>query len=139
MLIRLPNRALGATEAGGKGGFDVEAVIRKYPVKYDQSMNTILPQELLRTRFILQLFVNVTCERLITCNLFSFRWRLCVLCYCRFSGYNKLVTVVGTSVSNIQKAVKGLVVMTPELEAVANSFLDNKVRSMHFAAFNFKF
>jgi len=72
-----------------KQKFDVDAVVRKYPVERLKSMNTILPQECIR--------------------------------------YNKLFGVVSNSVEKLQKAVSGLVVMTPELEAVSNSLLDNKV------------
>mmetsp|Transcript_94413 Transcript_94413/g.252588 ORF Transcript_94413/g.252588 Transcript_94413/m.252588 type:complete len:503 (-) Transcript_94413:181-1689(-) len=69
--------------------FDLEQVMRRYPTDYNESMNTVLPQELLR--------------------------------------FNKLYRVVFDSVVAVQKAVKGLAVMTPELEAVGTAFLDNKV------------
>ncbi|CEM09924.1 unnamed protein product [Vitrella brassicaformis CCMP3155] len=69
--------------------FDVEAVARKYPVRYDESMNTVLVQELMR--------------------------------------FNKLLNVVRRSLVDVQAAVKGLVVSTPELEEVGSGLFDNRV------------
>lgn len=71
-----------------KKAFDIEAVERKYPPDYNESLNTVLPQEMGRC--------------------------------------NKLFNKVHWSVVNVQKAVKGLVVFSPDLEEVGDSFLNNR-------------
>ncbi|XP_076458174.1 dynein axonemal heavy chain 3-like [Babylonia areolata] len=69
--------------------YDMDAVITKYPVRYEESMNTVLRQELIR--------------------------------------FNRLTQVVRTSLQNLQKAIKGLVVMSSELEELFNSMMVGKV------------
>ncbi|KXJ23651.1 Dynein heavy chain 3, axonemal [Exaiptasia diaphana] len=65
--------------------FDIEMVMEKYPVIYNESMNTVLRQELIR--------------------------------------FNRLTTVVRSTLVNLRKAVKGLVVMSGELEDVFNNMM----------------
>lgn len=69
--------------------FDLEFVINKYPVVYEESMNTVLRQELIR--------------------------------------FNRLTTVVRSTLQNLQKALKGMVVMSSDLENVFNSVIIGKV------------
>ena len=72
--------------------FDIEAAGLKYPVLYEESMNQVLCQEMLR--------------------------------------YNGLLSVVRTSLVNLDKAVAGLIVMSGDLEKVFNSFALNQVPAM---------
>ena len=72
--------------------FDLEFAQLKYPVKWDESMNTVLCQELIR--------------------------------------FNNLLSLMRQSLSDIQKAVKGLVVMSSELEVLGNSLYINRTPAM---------
>jgi dynein heavy chain len=67
--------------------FDTEYISAQYPVDYNESLNTVLNQELLR--------------------------------------FNKLIIRVRSSLSDICKAVKGLVLMDANLDDVANGILKN--------------
>ncbi|KAG8459256.1 hypothetical protein KFE25_014101 [Diacronema lutheri] len=72
--------------------YDIEAVAKKYPVLYDESMNTVLAQELTR--------------------------------------FNKLIGAIRSSLRDVLKALKGLVVMSTDLEAVAKSCFSNLIPAM---------
>ncbi|CAK9049407.1 unnamed protein product [Durusdinium trenchii] len=74
-----------------KPPFDTEAANVNYPVDYNESMNTVLNQELLR--------------------------------------FNRLIIKVRSTLTDVRKAVKGLVVMSPELEEVADGILTDKTPS----------
>ena len=75
--------------------FDVEEASEKYPVTYDNSMNTVLVQELVR--------------------------------------FNKLLRVLKKTLVDVQKAIKGLVVMSTELEAMTNSMYNGMVPQLWIA------
>jgi dynein heavy chain len=69
--------------------FDIEEAAKKHPIKYEDSMNTVLQQELLR--------------------------------------YNRVISVVVTTLKNVGKALKGEVPLSIELEEVCNSLFKNQV------------
>ncbi|XP_075210784.1 dynein heavy chain 3, axonemal [Lycorma delicatula] len=69
--------------------FDVEYVSEKYPVLYNQSMNTVLRQETIR--------------------------------------FNRLLSVVKLTLIDVVKAVKGLVVMSQDLEEVYSTMIIGRV------------
>ena len=69
--------------------FDRERVMKKYPIRFDESMNTVMAQELIR--------------------------------------YNGLISTVRSSLVNLRKALKGLIVMSSDLEEVQLSLNTNKV------------
>ncbi|KAM6980842.1 dynein axonemal heavy chain 1 [Aplochiton taeniatus] len=71
---------------------NVQEVMAKYPVLYEESMNTVLTQEVIR--------------------------------------YNRLLSCISRSLSDLVKALKGLVVMSSELELMANSLFINAVPDM---------
>ena len=72
--------------------FDIEKAQVLYPVLYEESMNTILVQELLR--------------------------------------FNVLLSLMKTSLSNVQRALKGLVVMSAELELMGQAMVKGRVPSL---------
>ena len=72
--------------------YDTEEIARKHPIMIENSMNTVLQQEVLR--------------------------------------FNRLLSLVRSSLINIGKAIKGEVVMSPELESVGMSLFDNRVPAL---------
>eukprot|EP01084_Bolivina_argentea_P307912 532286_1 len=68
---------------------NIEALMKKYPTTYEESMNTVLVQESIR--------------------------------------YNKLLNIISKSLKSLLCAIKGEIVMTNELEIMANSLFDNVV------------
>ena len=71
------------------GPVPVGPVMTKHPVMYEESMNTVLIQEVIR--------------------------------------YNRLLQTVRSTLNDLLKALKGLVVMSQALETMANSLYDNTV------------
>jgi dynein heavy chain len=69
--------------------FPLSEIMAKYPVLYEQSMNTVLVQEVIR--------------------------------------YNRLLQTIKTSLNDLLKALKGLVVMSQALEDMSNALFDNRV------------
>jgi dynein heavy chain len=72
--------------------YDMEYAQIKYPVRWDESMNTVLCQELLR--------------------------------------FNNLLSLMRDSLINIRKAVKGLVVMSSELDMLGSQLFVNRIPLM---------
>lgn len=71
------------------GPFDQNEISKKYPTKYEDSMNTVIMQEVIK--------------------------------------YNKLLILCKKSLEDLLKAIKGLVVMSTELEEMSISIFNNQV------------
>lgn len=86
--------ATTAADIGSKTpeNFDLEYAQLKYPVLWEESMNTVLCQELIR--------------------------------------FNNLLSLMRSSLSDMQKAVKGLVVMSSELEVLGNALFVNRIPAL---------
>ncbi|XP_029097540.1 dynein heavy chain 12, axonemal isoform X8 [Monodon monoceros] len=69
--------------------FDIESALLKYPVRYEESMNTVLVQEMER--------------------------------------FNNLIKTIRNTLQDLEKAIKGVVVMDSALEALSGSLLVGKV------------
>lgn len=69
--------------------FDLEIAMKRFPVEYMESMNTVLVQELER--------------------------------------FNRLLSNIRSSLLNLQKAIKGTIAMSPDLEALANALMISKI------------
>nr|XP_021527285.1 dynein heavy chain 12, axonemal [Aotus nancymaae] len=69
--------------------FDIETALQKYPVRYEESMNTVLVQEMER--------------------------------------FNNLIITIRNTLQDLEKAIKGVVVMDSALEALSGSLLIGKV------------
>ncbi|KAA0164767.1 hypothetical protein FNF31_02304 [Cafeteria roenbergensis] len=72
--------------------YDIEKVSVLFPVRFEESMNTVLVQELIR--------------------------------------FNRLLGVVRASLAEVQMAIKGLVVMSGDLEAMGNAMVQGRVPAM---------
>ncbi|XP_072203968.1 dynein axonemal heavy chain 1 [Excalfactoria chinensis] len=71
---------------------DLQEVVCKYPLLYEESMNTVLVQEVIR--------------------------------------YNNLLEVIAQTLKDLLKALKGLVVMSSQLELMADSLYNNSVPTL---------
>jgi dynein heavy chain, axonemal len=76
--------------------FDIEGISMRYPTDYQESMNTVLVQELER--------------------------------------YNKLLDVMHTSLTSLEHALQGLVVLSADLEAMGSAMYDQRVPHLWTAA-----
>ncbi|KAL7746739.1 hypothetical protein RI367_007902 [Sorochytrium milnesiophthora] len=72
--------------------FNVEAIMKKYPISYKESMSTVLVQEVVR--------------------------------------YNRVLALVNQSLQDLIRALRGFVVMSTQLEAMANSMYINQVPAL---------
>jgi dynein heavy chain len=87
--MALADEILAKLERSVPERLSAEAVFAKYPTNYEESMNTVLYQEIVR--------------------------------------YNRLTDRIRDCIDELKKAVKGLIVMTDELETMLRALLNNQV------------
>lgn len=103
--------------------FNIASVASKYPIMYSNSMNTVLKQVI--TKFSLLVFNSLQIL------LYPI---LLYIYFCNFLGdlqelvrYNRLIKIVKSTLVEVQRAVKGFVVMNSELEEVYQSMVVGRV------------
>ena len=72
--------------------YDIEKVVALYPVKFEESMNTVLTMELVK--------------------------------------FNRLLDTIKKALAEVQRALLGITVMSPDLEAMGNSMVNGWVPAM---------
>ena len=108
--------------------------MEKYPVKYEESMNTVLVQEVRRKCYFL--FTSLSFKSF--CGSFKFFYNHFLLCsiakylnlfflFLQVIRYNNLLVVIKRTLRDLLKALKGLVVMSEALEKMFNSLYNNTV------------
>lgn len=123
------------------GPIDVEEVMTKYPVLYEESMNTVLIQEVIRYPSVPPSLNTDGCKgitltsrkhnmKTLPLSHNKFYWQFSYIMPLYFFRYNKLLAVISSSLVDLVKALKGLVVMSSELELMANSLFINAVPDM---------
>jgi dynein heavy chain len=90
-------------------GFNLKVVGEKYPFDYSNSMNTVLRQ---------------VCDIVLMHNLCSY-YLLCG--FQELIRFNRLTSRIKVSLEQLQKATKGQVVMTSDLQEVQSSLLIGRV------------
>lgn len=117
--------------------FDLDAVSAAFPTSHAESMNTVLLQECIRCGAVRASpetrragkAPGATC-RPCTLRAAAPRNAACAPSSSPSPRYNALLGVVRHSLQEATKALKGLVVMGPDLEAVAYSLYDNQVGAL---------
>ena len=124
LLLLQPRTTTGGGEDRGKvvaalakdiekklpeSNFNIEAASKKFPVDYNNSMNSVLVQELIRSARL--------------CWLLRVLTRVGV----RARRYNRLLDVIRSTLTAMQRAIEGTVVMSLELEKMMDSVYDNRV------------
>lgn len=117
--------------------FDLEAARYKYPVDYHESMNTVLTQELVRFNWLIEVSWSVLhlpppltfLPPLFFVPLPSLFSCLLAPLSPPFPSDPLLAPpqIIHSSLGDLRKAIKGLVVMSGDLEAVGNAMYDGKV------------
>lgn len=105
------------------GNFDIESALAKFPVCYEESMNTVLVQEMQRYNKWVR---RATFRSKTSIETILHTWRCLFYNFCVLSSLS-LSSTIRASLQNLIKAIKGLVVMDAELEAIAGGLLVGKV------------